>query len=60
MLQDGFPPAKVAGLRAITTTKQYYSSEDAAARILPAAAPLTIDPIGEVRVCGCVSCDGGA
>lgn len=50
--QDSFPPAKIAGLRAMIATSQYHSAEDAALRILPAVAPLAIDPVGEV----CVLC----
>mmetsp|Transcript_8758 Transcript_8758/g.18684 ORF Transcript_8758/g.18684 Transcript_8758/m.18684 type:complete len:802 (-) Transcript_8758:459-2864(-) len=48
-LKDMFPPAKVAGLRAMVATATYHNAEDAAMRILPSVAPLTIDPIGEVR-----------
>jgi SCY1-like protein 1 len=57
-LKDSFPPAKGAGLRAIITTAQYYSLEDAALRILPAATPLCIDPVPDVRSSAiqCVEC----
>eukprot|EP00798_Chlamydomonas_sp_ICE-L_P002840 gene2840-17741_t len=48
-LKDPFPPAKIAGLKAMVATKQYHTAEDAAMRILPGVAPLTIDPVGEVR-----------
>lgn len=57
-LKDSFPPAKGAGLRAIIATAQYHSVEDAALRILPAATPLCIDPVSEVRSSAiqCVEC----
>ncbi|GFH19858.1 protein kinase domain-containing protein, partial [Haematococcus lacustris] len=47
--QDVFPPAKIAGLRAMVATSQYHGPEDAALRILPAVAPLAIEPMAEVR-----------
>ncbi|EFJ49788.1 hypothetical protein VOLCADRAFT_80567 [Volvox carteri f. nagariensis] len=48
-LKDAFPPARIAGLRALAATKQYYSPEDAAVRLLPAVCPLAMDAIPEVR-----------
>eukprot|EP00887_Chlorella_sp_A99_P002497 scaffold6.g2497.t1 len=48
-LKDQFPPARVAGLKAIVATAQYYSPEDAAARIVPAIGPLCCDAVHEVR-----------
>ncbi|KXZ49263.1 hypothetical protein GPECTOR_22g856 [Gonium pectorale] len=48
-LKDAFPPARIAGLRALVATKQYYSPEDVAVRLLPAACPLAADPAPEVR-----------
>ncbi|GFH06115.1 protein kinase domain-containing protein, partial [Haematococcus lacustris] len=47
--RDVFPPAKIAGLRAMVATSQYHGPEDAALRILPAVAPLAIEPMAEVR-----------
>jgi SCY1-like protein 1 len=32
----------------MVATSQYHSPEDAALRILPAVAPLAVDPVGEV------------
>ena len=57
-LKDNFPPAKGAGLRAIIATAQYHTVEDAALRILPAATPLCIDPVSDVRSSAiqCVEC----
>ncbi|KAG2438971.1 hypothetical protein HYH02_010763 [Chlamydomonas schloesseri] len=48
-LKDAFPPARIAGLRALVATKQYYSAEDVAVRLLPAVCPLCMDPVPEVR-----------
>lgn len=48
-LKDGFPPARVAGLRAMIATSKYYSVEEAATRILPSVAPLSIDGVADVR-----------
>ncbi len=48
-LRDGFPPARVAGLKATVATAKYHSPEDAATRILPAVGPLCVDPVHEVR-----------
>jgi len=48
-LRDGFPPARVAGLKAIVATARYHSPEDAATRVLPAVGPLCVDAVHEVR-----------
>ena len=48
-LRDGFPPARVAGLKAIIATAKYHSPEDAATRVLPTVAPLCVDAVHEVR-----------
>ncbi|KAL4446317.1 hypothetical protein ABPG77_003124 [Micractinium sp. CCAP 211/92] len=48
-LRDGFPPARVAGLKATVATAKYHSPEDAATRILPAVGPLCVDAVHEVR-----------
>ncbi|GIL51106.1 hypothetical protein Vafri_7196 [Volvox africanus] len=48
-LKDAFPPARIAGLRALTATKQYYGTEEVAMRLLPAVCPLAIDGVPEVR-----------
>ncbi|KAL6763611.1 armadillo-type protein [Haematococcus lacustris] len=53
-LKDVFPPAKIAGLRAMVATSQYHGPEDAALRILPAVAPLAIEPMAEVRTHNCL------
>ncbi|GLI62075.1 hypothetical protein VaNZ11_004633 [Volvox africanus] len=48
-LKDAFPPARIAGLRALTATKQYYGTDDVAMRLLPGVCPLAIDGVPEVR-----------
>ncbi|KAL4423761.1 hypothetical protein ABPG75_001062 [Micractinium tetrahymenae] len=48
-LRDGFPPARVAGLKAIVATAQYHGPDDGATRILPAVGPLCVDAVHEVR-----------
>ncbi|GLC35616.1 hypothetical protein PLESTM_000343500 [Pleodorina starrii] len=48
-LKDAFPPARIAGLRALTATKQYYTPEDVAVRLLPSVCPLAMDAVSEVR-----------
>jgi len=48
-LRDPFPPARVAGLKAILSTSKFHGPEEAATRVLPMVAPLCIDPVGEVR-----------
>lgn len=44
-LKDGFPPARVAALRAITATLKHYSPEEVACRAMPAVAPLAVDQL---------------
>ena len=50
-LRDQFPPARKAGLMALCSTVDFYEPGEAAQRVLPAAAPLTVDPEKEVREC---------
>jgi SCY1-like protein 1 len=50
-LRDQFPPARKAGLMALCSTVDFYEPGEAATRVLPAAAPLTVDPEKEVREC---------
>ncbi|KAG2500649.1 hypothetical protein HYH03_001416 [Edaphochlamys debaryana] len=54
-LKDTFPPARIAGLRALVATKQHYSAEDVAVRLLPCTTPLAMDPVPEVRA-GSLAC----
>lgn len=48
-LKDPFPPARMAGVIALSATQQYYSISDVALRVLPSLALLTIDPEKQVR-----------
>ena len=50
-LRDQFPPARKAGLMALCSTVDFYEPGEAAQRVLPAVAPLTVDPEREVREC---------
>lgn len=48
-VRDQFPHARIAGLKALQTTKKYHSAEDVAQRVIPMVAPLTIDSLKEAR-----------
>lgn len=48
-LKDGFPPARIAGIRAVVATADLYSAGETAQRIIPAIAPLTVDAVECVR-----------
>ncbi|KAJ4795995.1 N-terminal kinase-like protein [Rhynchospora pubera] len=48
-LRDTFPPARSAGILALTVTSSYYDMSEIATRILPNVAVLTIDPDSDVR-----------
>ncbi|KAI6186856.1 hypothetical protein M3Y98_00178600 [Aphelenchoides besseyi] len=48
-LKDPFPPARMAGVLALSATQQYYSLVEVANKIIPALAPLTVDPDKQVR-----------
>ena len=48
-LQDPFPPARMAGVLALSATQQYYSLVEVANKILPSLAPLGVDPDKQVR-----------
>lgn len=52
-LRDAFPPARVAGLKAIVATARFHGPEEAATRVLPAVGPLCVDAVHEVRPGGC-------
>jgi hypothetical protein len=47
-LRDAFPPARIAGVKAMLATAARHSPEEIALRALPALAPLAVDPAGEV------------
>ncbi|CAK0749386.1 hypothetical protein CVIRNUC_001906 [Coccomyxa viridis] len=48
-LKDSFPPARVAGVKALQATAQRYSPEEVAVRAVPALAPLSVDAVAQVR-----------
>lgn len=48
-IKDPFPPARMAGLKAIVSTAKTYSPEDVAGRVIPLVGPLCIDTVQEVR-----------
>jgi SCY1-like protein 1 len=56
-LKDPFPPGRNAGILSLTATHQYYKPMDAATRVLPAIAPMVLDPEREVRetALGCLN-----
>lgn len=48
-VKDPFPPARQAGILAMSATHNYFTLADIAYRLLPALALLTIDPDKGVR-----------
>ncbi|KAK4282976.1 hypothetical protein QN277_014284 [Acacia crassicarpa] len=48
-LRDTFPPARGAGIMALSATSSYYDIPEIATRILPNIVVLTIDPDSDVR-----------
>lgn len=48
-LRDSFPPAKIAGLKGLAATVELHGAEDAAQKVVPLVAPLTIDSTEDVR-----------
>jgi SCY1-like protein 1 len=48
-IKDPFPPARMAGLKAIILTAETYSPEDVASRVIPLVGPLCIDAVQDVR-----------
>lgn len=48
-LKDPFPPARIAGILALSATQQYYLLSDVAFKILPALVSCTMDPEKQVR-----------
>ena len=49
-LRDTFPPARSAGLLALKATIGHYDAAEAALRVLPALAPLLVDPEAEASL----------
>ena len=48
-LKDQFPPARLAGLKALVTTRKYYTPAEVANKVIPCASPLCIDGVEDVR-----------
>jgi SCY1-like protein 1 len=48
-LRDTFPPARAAGIMALSVTSSYYDMTEIATRILPNIVVLTFDPDSDVR-----------
>lgn len=48
-LKDPFPPARIAGLKAMSATQEYYNTMDIATRLLPALSTILIDRDKSVR-----------
>lgn len=48
-VKDPFPPARQAGILAMSATHNYFTVPDIAYRLLPALALLTVDPEKSVR-----------
>ncbi|CAI0459223.1 unnamed protein product [Linum tenue] len=48
-LRDTFPPARSAGVMALSATSSYYDATEIATRILPSVVVLIVDPDSDVR-----------
>lgn len=48
-LKDPFPPARIAGILALSATQQFYLLNDVAFKIMPALCSTTMDPEKQVR-----------
>lgn len=48
-VKDSFPPSRAAALKALAATQAYYSAEELATRLVPAVAPLAVDPDADTR-----------
>ncbi|CAI7864518.1 unnamed protein product [Closterium sp. NIES-53] len=48
-LRDAFPPARAAGIMALSATREYYDATEIATRILPALVVLTVDADTDVH-----------
>lgn len=47
-LKDPFPPARMAGVLALSATQQFYSLIEVANRVIPSLSCLTVDPDKQV------------
>ncbi|KRZ59543.1 N-terminal kinase-like protein, partial [Trichinella nativa] len=57
-MKDPFPPARIAGILALSATEQFYPLKSVAVAILPALTVLMIDPEKQVRENAFRSCKG--
>ncbi|CAD5223914.1 unnamed protein product [Bursaphelenchus okinawaensis] len=48
-LKDPFPPARMAGVLALSATQQFYSLAEVASKVMPALSPLFVDVDKQVR-----------
>lgn len=48
-MKDGFPPCRLAALQATLRSKEFFTAEDVANRVLPAVMPQLLDPMADVR-----------
>lgn len=48
-LKDPFPPARLAGVIALSATQQYFSLNEVAQKVLPNLSPLAVDTEKQVR-----------
>jgi SCY1-like protein 1 len=48
-MKDTFPPARLAALQACLQSKDFFSPQDIAAKVLPAVMPILLDPMANVR-----------
>ncbi|KRY72819.1 N-terminal kinase-like protein, partial [Trichinella pseudospiralis] len=57
-MKDPFPPARIAGILALSATEQFYPLKSVAVAILPSLTVLMIDPEKQVRENAFRSCKG--
>ncbi|CAG2106702.1 unnamed protein product [Medioppia subpectinata] len=48
-MRDPFPPARIAGILALSATQNFYSLRECSTRVMPALCHLTMDPEKQVR-----------
>jgi SCY1-like protein 1 len=48
-MRDQFPPARIAGILALSATQNFYTLRDTATKVMPALCHLTMDPEKSVR-----------
>ena len=48
-MRDPFPPARIAGILALSATQNFYSLKECSTRVMPALCHLIMDPEKQVR-----------